>query len=49
MILTAYTVTINHKVIDLPIAARLRIRPIPNQLKKVVEVFVNIGGKAMYL
>ncbi len=37
-VITAYTVTINPKAIGRPIAAWLRVRPIPGQLKKVVEV-----------
>jgi hypothetical protein len=33
-----YTLAINPKALGLPIAARLRIRPVPGQLQKVAEI-----------
>ena len=41
-VITDYTVNINYKVIGLSIGAWLRIKPIPGQLKKVVEVINKI-------
>ena len=37
-VIEGYTLTINPKALGLPIAAWLRIRPIPGQLQMVVEI-----------
>ena len=37
-VIEGYTLTISPKALGLPIAAWLRIRPIPGQLQKVVEI-----------
>ena len=37
-VIEGYTVTINPKALGLPIAAWLRIRPIPGQLQKVADI-----------
>jgi Lrp/AsnC family leucine-responsive transcriptional regulator len=37
-VIEGYTLTINPKALGLPIAAWLRIRPIPGQLQKVAEI-----------
>jgi Lrp/AsnC family leucine-responsive transcriptional regulator len=37
-VINGYTVTINPKAVGLPLAAWLRIRPIPGQLQKVAEI-----------
>ncbi|UPK35105.1 Lrp/AsnC family transcriptional regulator [Bradyrhizobium sp. 186] len=37
-VIESYTLTINPKALGLPIAAWLRIRPIPGQLPKVAEI-----------
>jgi len=37
-VIEGYTLTINPKAVGLPIAAWLRIRPIPGQLKKVADI-----------
>lgn len=41
-VITAYTVAIDHKAIGLPIAAWLRVRPVPGQLNKVCEILSGI-------
>ena len=41
-VITGYTIRINPKAVGLPVAAWLRIRPIPGQLQKVVEVLKDI-------
>jgi Lrp/AsnC family transcriptional regulator, leucine-responsive regulatory protein len=37
-VIEGYTLTINPKALGLPIAAWLRVRPIPGQLQKVAEI-----------
>src|SRR5271169_3818783 len=37
-VIEGYTLTVNPKALGLPIAAWLRIRPIPGQLQKVMEI-----------
>src|SRR3981081_584433 len=37
-VIEGYTLTINPKALGLPIAAWLRIRPIPGQLQKVADI-----------
>ena len=41
-VITGFTVTLDAEALGLPIAALLRIRPIPGQLRKVAEVLATI-------
>lgn len=41
-VIRGYTVTVDPNALGLPITAVLRIRPIPGQLQKVVEVLQNV-------
>src|ERR1700692_4679339 len=43
-VIEGYTVTINPKALGLPIAAWLRIRPIPGQLQKVADFLPGLAG-----
>jgi Lrp/AsnC family leucine-responsive transcriptional regulator len=41
-VITGYTASIDPRALGLPIAAWLRIRPIPGQLHKVAEILANL-------
>ena len=43
-VIEGYTVKINPKALGLPLAAWLRIRPIPGQLRKVTEILQGLAN-----